>query len=381
MILPSGLANAQSRVRSRSTSSAGRSSGGEQRARDSWQPVRVAQVPRKKFVATPLRQTTFQDEEVAPLADAVDAAAGEIKGGMTPRAAADGNARANANANRQPAPVPNQALPISPSPLPPATVMTPMPGEIVYQDAMPMTHGGGCGDCGTSRCRTQACNGSVYPSIGAFLFGTRGGSCGGCDGAGCDSMGCDSVGCGCGACGTGAWSPCNIFRGPRDAWVSVEGLVWAPAGMRVPPLVTTSPTGSARAAAGVLEQTGTSTLVGGEILDDDFSGVRLRFGFFLDACHEWGITGEYFDTDSNDYSFFRNSTGDPILARPFFNTETGLEDSELVAFPNVVSGSVAVDASTQLQGWSLALTRQVFCNSGCGGFFLAGNPSRYTQSL
>ena len=47
-------------------------------------------------------------------------------------------------------------------------------------------------------------------------------------------------------------------------------------------------------------------------------------------------------------SFSASNTRYPILARPFFNVPDGLEDSRLIAYPNVVSGTVMVDATTEL---------------------------------
>ena len=43
-------------------------------------------------------------------------------------------------------------------------------------------------------------------------------------------------------------------------------------------------------------------------------------------------------------------TGQPIIARPFFDTNTGLEDAVLFAFPNTDTASIDVTSSTRMMG-------------------------------
>lgn len=132
-------------------------------------------------------------------------------------------------------------------------------------------------------------------------------------------------------------------------------------------MVTTSPAGTDRTAAGVLGNAGTSVLYGNDdILTDDRSGFRIRFGWWLSGLPGWGLEGEYTGLGEETESFFQQSTGTPILARPFFNVLSGAEDSELIAFPGVVTGSIAVDATTQFDGAAVRLRRQLCSSSGCG---------------
>ncbi len=148
--------------------------------------------------------------------------------------------------------------------------------------------------------------------------------------------------------------------------------------MRLPPLVTTSTAGTPQEQAGVLGQPGTSVLFGGgSVLDDQFSGGRLRFGLWLDRCHTWGVGAELFQIGSESESFSRTSTGDPILARPFFNTRTGFDDSELVAFPGVLSGTVAVRAESELQGAGIHFRYLRCCDQGCSKWLFCGCPEHF----
>jgi hypothetical protein len=74
--------------------------------------------------------------------------------------------------------------------------------------------------------------------------------------------------------------------------------------------------------------------------------------------------------------FSANSTGSPILARPFTDATTGLPASELIAFPGVVAGSIdANDVSKQFLGAGLLFRRHVCC--GCNYFVDAVAGYRY----
>lgn len=191
-------------------------------------------------------------------------------------------------------------------------------------------------------------------------------------GAPCDSCG-SAVAGGCGSCTVSGYDDlCYRNYGrlyislPAHGWVHMEGLSWHQSGMNLPPLVTTSPAGTSRAAAGVLPAA--SVLFGGN--DDAFSeasgGFRLRFGTWLASVPGLGLEGEYVSLSEQNLTFNRQSNGSEILGRPFFNTQTGLNDAELISFPNVVSGSVAVHATNKLDGGAFRFRRQMCCSSGCG---------------
>ena len=202
---------------------------------------------------------------------------------------------------------------------------------------------------------------------------------GSCDGA-CDSIGCD--GNNCRRCSPGWW-PCITLCAPRDGWVSLEYLLWYQDGMDLPPLVTTSSAGTPRAAAGVLGDSRTSILIGGnEALTDSLSGGRLRFGFWLDPAHRWAVEAEYFGVDHESESSSLSSGGTPILARPFFNVlDGGAEDSELIAFPGVASGGIAVNVESELQGAGFHFRRRIIACEGCGDTVFCNLPQKYCSHL
>ena len=63
-----------------------------------------------------------------------------------------------------------------------------------------------------------------------------------------------------------------------------------------------------------------------------------------------GVDADFFLLEAeNDGGTFA-STGNPPLSRLFFNISTGRPDAELVAFPGVLSGSVAVNARNTFGG-------------------------------
>jgi hypothetical protein len=162
----------------------------------------------------------------------------------------------------------------------------------------------------------------------------------------------------------------------HGAWVRADYLLWSTEGMDLPPLVTTSPTGTPRSMAGVLGEDGTSVLYGDStIFDDSRSGARLRAGVWFDPCHIWGLEGEYLALEDLSDNYRAASSGDPILARPFFDPLAGQETSQLVAFPNVINGEVEVDAMTRFQsaGARLRLNacQQTFACDPCARVALA----------
>jgi hypothetical protein len=143
-------------------------------------------------------------------------------------------------------------------------------------------------------------------------------------------------------------------------------LIWWTKGNRLPPLVTTSVAGTPRAAAGVLGQPGTSILFGDSTVNRMAkSGYRITLGRWMDDCRMRGIEGDYLDAGTSRENYFRNSTGSPILARPFYNVITGQQASELTAYPGVVAGHITSSVSSHLQSAGIRLRRNLACRTWC----------------
>jgi Putative beta barrel porin-7 (BBP7) len=129
-------------------------------------------------------------------------------------------------------------------------------------------------------------------------------------------------------------------------WVTAEYVFGWFSGDRMPPLVTTSPSGTARASAGVLGGP-TTTLFGGDQVNDDFrSGGRITAGYWFTPERICGIEAGFLMMESQSSGFAAASDGSTILARPFLDVTNNQAASALVAFPGSSSGSVAARASS-----------------------------------
>jgi Putative beta barrel porin-7 (BBP7) len=174
----------------------------------------------------------------------------------------------------------------------------------------------------------------------------------------------------CAPCGPTSCGPDGMF------WARADYLLWWTKGSRVPPLVTTSP-----AASGGIIGPGTTVLLGGSRLDSDpSSGVRFALGFWLDEEHTIGLEGGGLFLGGRSTNFVAGGDGganSPTIARPFFNVNTGREDSELVSAPNFLAGTVAVHSSSRLAGGDVNGLLNLAC--GCNNRLDAAYGFRYFQ--
>jgi len=153
-------------------------------------------------------------------------------------------------------------------------------------------------------------------------------------------------------CDAGCAWPCDPCWQPlrERLWVRGEYLMWWTQAQHVPPLVTTSLDTATADVAGSLGDPDTSILLGNQGLGDAVhSGGRISFGYWLRACECDGVEASYLGLGRRTARFRDSSEGSPILARPVFDTGAGREAAMLIAYPNLLRGSVAVDASTELQ--------------------------------
>src|SRR5262249_13814855 len=127
------------------------------------------------------------------------------------------------------------------------------------------------------------------------------------------------------------------------------------------PLVSTSPTGTPPFLAGI-PGLNTSIVFGGGQPNEPHSGGRITLGLWLDPEQRFGIEGSFFTLDARSRGVTFASSGDPILARPYFDTVFAIPAAEVVAFPGIAAGGLNVSTSTELLGtdallrWSLSST-------------------------
>ena len=159
-------------------------------------------------------------------------------------------------------------------------------------------------------------------------------------------------------------SDLSLCGPPGRIWLRADYLLWWTSGMRLPPLVTTSPQGTDPAQAGVLRNA--EILYGEQTIDTGGrSGFRTTIGLWLDSCHLWGAEVDYFNLGEQGNGFYQDSpTGNPILARPFFNVQTNQPGSVLVSYASQpghadrATGSIGVDANDYFQSGGRASESQ-----------------------
>jgi hypothetical protein len=148
-----------------------------------------------------------------------------------------------------------------------------------------------------------------------------------------------------------------------------EYLLWWTKDSPTPPLVSTSPVAS----QGIIGQPGTVILFGDTGDDNEIrSGGRFTVGYWLGPCQQWALEGSYFFLGQRSPGFFADSSTFPLLARPFFNENNGIEFSQVVTDPNRATGSISVELPSRLWGAEANLRRAVCFGCGVNFDLLAG---------
>lgn len=149
-----------------------------------------------------------------------------------------------------------------------------------------------------------------------------------------------------------------LANGKLWFWGRAEYLGWWTKGMAAPALATTSPTNTDQDAAGVIGQPGTTVLFGNTRLGEEAqSGGRFALGAWFTPCRTRGIEFNYVGIWDQSTLFSASNEDFSILARPFVNAQSGSEDALLIAFPNLVDGSLLTDATTDFQAMDVSLRK------------------------
>jgi hypothetical protein len=129
---------------------------------------------------------------------------------------------------------------------------------------------------------------------------------------------------------------------------------------RLPPLVTSGSLADLVPAA--LGQPGTRILLEGKLDDLERSGARFTLGYWCDAEHTLGFEARGFFIGERKAHFHAESSGDPILARPFINIAgTPAQDVVFLAFPGSPFGggsAGAADVFLTQRLWGFELNRR-----------------------
>jgi hypothetical protein len=130
--------------------------------------------------------------------------------------------------------------------------------------------------------------------------------------------------------------------------------------MTTPALATTSAAGTPQESAGVLGDPNTSILFGSDRLNDESrSGGRVTLGRWLDPAFCLGFDVSYLWLGEGSESYVGSGDELAILARPFFNTQTAEQDARLIAFPELVDGTLTVRSATDFQSWEAVFRHTV----------------------
>jgi hypothetical protein len=154
---------------------------------------------------------------------------------------------------------------------------------------------------------------------------------------------------------------------PSRLYITGEYLLWWIKNSHMPPLVTTAPVGS----TGVLGEPGTTVLFGGHLDNEERSGGRFTAGYWFDNCHTLALESTFFFLANRSVNFAANSGTSPVLARPFFNLNSGTEFSEVTTSPGLATGGIAVNTFSHLWGAEINLRYNV-CDNCCWRFDVLG---------
>lgn len=196
-----------------------------------------------------------------------------------------------------------------------------------------------------------------------------------------DEPGNDWVG---GQCGTTPLCDYNYFSPCDRLWVRGEYLLGWSKASPMPAMATTSIAGTSEEDAGVLGLSTTSILFGGAADAGARSGLRMTLGYWFCPCQQYGIEATYTNFSSDGVSFYQssNASGSPILARPIRNARTGSQDSLIIAYPSVQSGSIDVRSANEMNAVEVLVREAILPDCDWRLDFLIGyRYSRFQENL
>jgi hypothetical protein len=140
-------------------------------------------------------------------------------------------------------------------------------------------------------------------------------------------------------------------------------LLWGISDQNLPPLVTTE-----RAPIRSPDQAG--VLPASPILfpnpdsqDEVRSGGRFAFGFWFPRHCNWGLDASFFMLAPRTLhaEFNSDENGNPVLARPFVDANTGGQSAQLISYPGLLSGTYVFDSTVRFWGVDAHLRRRMGC--------------------
>jgi hypothetical protein len=157
------------------------------------------------------------------------------------------------------------------------------------------------------------------------------------------------------------------LRGCGRNWLDPELLLWWNRGSQVPALVTTS----SPQFNGIVGRGDTQVLLGGSFGETYRVGMRVGGGRWFDESETRGVDWRLFFVSPTSSTFSASVPPYPLLARPFFNVNAGINtpnvgfgpSAEVIAGPGVATGNVTAQIRGTVWGAEANYRR-----------FLVGNP-------
>jgi len=96
--------------------------------------------------------------------------------------------------------------------------------------------------------------------------------------------------------------------------------------------------------------------------NEERSGGRFTAGYWFDNCQTLALESTVFFLANRNVNFAANSNTFPVLARPFFNLNSGTEFSEVTTGPGLGTGGIAINTFSRMWGADINLRYNV-CDS------------------
>jgi len=154
-------------------------------------------------------------------------------------------------------------------------------------------------------------------------------------------------------------------------YVTAEYLLWWTRPNQIPILATTGPPiTQGTSVGGELSRPDTSVVLGpGNLSQPAQSGFRVTAGCWLDLWCEDAIEVSGFDLPHSSSRVQLSSNQFPVLARPFLDQATGMQNEQILAFPGFSTGTFTVQAPSQLWGLELNGRCLLCCGETCKGTY------------
>lgn len=143
-----------------------------------------------------------------------------------------------------------------------------------------------------------------------------------------------------------------------EHYLQADFLHWWAGESTLPRLLASDPAGTPLANVGV--GPATRTAYGDQTVGDfGHPGIRLRFGRFVPRSRVSRLEMDlwYLFERSDDFSS-TSLDSSLLLSRPFFNAQTGANDSQIIRFPGVADGEFSSQYTRQLAGFDPSVS---FC--------------------